>query len=201
MDDASAFLQSDGNDNTPQDARRPEAEWGPSDFDVRHRLSVAAIYAGPVAGAAWLRNWQASALLSVQSGYPFTPRVGFDNSNTGNVGNSFGFDRPNEVPAVNAPPDAVVYDGRAFVVAPPYSFGTAGRNSLRGPGLATLDAALIRGFHLGADRRVEARLEVYNALNRTNLGLPEGFVDRPTFGQSLSAREPRQVQIAVRFAF
>jgi hypothetical protein len=201
MDDASAFLQSEGNDNTPQDARRPEAEWGPSDFDVRHRLSLAAIYAVPGAAPRWLRNWQVSALLTVQSGYPFTPRVGFDNSNTGNVGGSFGFDWPDEVAAAGAPPDAVLYEGRAFVVAPPFTFGTAGRNILRGPSLATLDAALIHGFRVGADRRLEARFEIYNALNRTNLGLPESFVDRPTFGQSLSARAPREVQLALRFAF
>ena len=201
MDDASAFLQSEGNDNTPQDARRPEAEWGPSDFDVPHRLSLAAIYAVPDAAPRWLRNWQVSALLTVQSGYPFTPRVGFDNSNTGNVGGSFGFDRPDEVAVAEAPPEAVFYDGRAFAVAAPFTFGTAGRNILRGPSLATLDAALIRGFRVGGDRRLEARFEIYNALNRTNLGLPEGFVDRPTFGQSLSARAPREVQLALRFAF
>ena len=200
-DDASAFLQSEGNDNTPQDARRPEAEWGPSDYDVRHRLSLAAIYATPAESPAWLRDWQVSALVTVQSGYPFTPRVGFDNSNTGNVGGSFGYDRPDEVPPGAAPADVVVYDGRRFVVAAPYTFGSAGRNILRGPGLATLDAALIRGFRVGPDRRLEARVEVYNALNRANLGLPESFVDRPTFGRSLSARAPRQVQLAVRFTF
>jgi hypothetical protein len=59
---------------------------------------------------------------------------------------------------------------------------------------------LMRGFQFG-DRRLEARLEIYNAFNRTNLGLPDSFVDRPTFGQSLSARPPREVQLAVRFAF
>jgi hypothetical protein len=200
-DDASAFLQSEGNDNTPQDARRPEAEWGPSDFDVRQRLSLAAIYATPSAiDRGWLRDWQVSALLTVQSGYPFTPRVGFDNSNTGNVGGAFGFDRPDEIDPSAAPPGAVFYDGRAFVVAPTFTFGNAGRNILRGPGLATVDLAVMRGFRLG-NRRLETRLEVYNALNHTNLGLPDSFVDRPTFGRSLSARPPREVQLAVRFEF
>jgi hypothetical protein len=201
MDDASAFLQSEGNDNTPQDARRPKAEWGPSDFDVRHRLSLAAIYAVPSQVPVWLKDWQVSALVTAQSGYPFTPRVGFDNSNTGNVGGSFGYDRPDEVPLASAPPGAVTYGGRAFVIPTPYTFGSAGRNSLRGPGLVTLDAALVRSFQLGAERRLEARLEVYNALNRANLGLPESFVDRPTFGRSLTAGAPRQVQLAVRFTF
>ena len=202
LDDASAFLQSDGNDNTPQDARNPGAEWGPSDFDVRHRLSLAALYSLPAGiRSAWLRNWHFSALVAVQSGYPFTPRVGFDNSNTGNVGQSFGFDRPHEVPAATAPPDAVRYAGRAFVVAPPFTFGTAGRNILRGPGQATVDLAAARRFRIGAEEQVEARIEIYNALNRANFELPDSFVDRPTFGQSLAADPPRQVQLAVRFSF
>ena len=202
-DDTSAFLQSDGNDNTPQDPRNPGAEWGPSDFDVPHRLSLAALYAVPGGvRSAWLRNWHLSALVAVQSGYPFTPRVGFDNSNTGNIGGAFvGFDRPNEVPAAGAPPDAVFYDGRAFVIAPPFTFGTAGRNSLRGPAQATVDLAAARRFRVAAERQIEARVEVYNALNRANYGLPDSFVDRPTFGQSLAAGPPRQVQLAVRFSF
>ena len=54
----------------------------------------------------WARGWQASAIVAVQSGRPFTPRVGFDNSNTGNVGGSFGYDRPNEVDPSAAPADA-----------------------------------------------------------------------------------------------
>ncbi len=38
LDDTSAFLATDGDDNTPQNSRDFAAEWGPSDFDVRHRL-------------------------------------------------------------------------------------------------------------------------------------------------------------------
>ena len=104
IDDASAFLPSDGNDNTPQQGSNPAAERGLSDFDVRHRLSTAAVWVLPDQRDAGGRaGWQASAILAVQSGRPFTPRVGFDNSNTGNVGGSFGYDRPNEVdPAVRA---------------------------------------------------------------------------------------------------
>lgn len=201
-DDASAFLQSEGNDNTPQDARNPAAEWGPSDFDVPHRLSIGVVYAVPDGvRSAWLRNWHLSALMAVQSGYPFTPRVSFDNSNTGNVGGSFGFDRPNEVPAANAPPDAVFYDGRAFVIAPPFTFGSAGRNILRGPAQSSVDVAAARRFPVGRDRHIEARLEIYNLFNRANYELPDSFVDRPTFGQSLAAGPPRQLQVAVRVSF
>jgi hypothetical protein len=87
MDDASAFLASDGNDNTPQDSRNLAAEWGPSDFDVRHRF-VASLTWSPGAAhlAPFFRDWQLAALVTMQSGRPFTPRLSVDNSNTGNSG-------------------------------------------------------------------------------------------------------------------
>jgi hypothetical protein len=202
IDDASAFLQSDGNDNTPQQGSNPAAERGLSDFDVRHRLSTAVVWVFPDrARWSWAHGWQASAILALQSGRPFTPRIGFDNSNTGNVGGSFGYDRPNEVSPASAPAGAVRYGGRAFVVPPPYTFGNAGRNILTGPRFASLDASLSRVFNAGSARRIEARLEVYNALNRDNLALPDSFIDRPTFGQSLSAYPARQLQLVARFEF
>jgi hypothetical protein len=201
IDDASAFLQSDGNDNTPQQGSNPAAERGLSDFDARHRLSAAAVWVLPDGSRWWSRGWQLSAILAAQSGRPFTPRVGFDNSNTGNVGGAFGYDRPNEVDSATASPGVVRYGGRAFVIGPPYTFGNAGRNILTGPAFASLDASVGRLFRLGGERRLETRLEVYNALNRQNLGLPDGFVDRPTFGQSVSAYPARHVQLVARFEF
>lgn len=148
---------------------------------------------------AWGRDWQVSALLSVQSGRPFTPRVTSDNSNTGNLGGQFGYDRPDQVPL--GTPGAVTYSGRAFHIAPAFTFGSAGRNILIGPASASLDLAVAKMTRLGGSRRLEARAEIYNLLNRTNLGLPDSFVDHPTFGQSLSAGAGRMAQVAVRFAF
>lgn len=199
LDDASGFLASDGNDNTPQNSARPDLERGLSDFDVRHRAVLAAIWEIPSAGHAWGRAWQLSALLTLQSGRPFTPRVSSDNSNTGNLGGQFGYDRPDEV--APGTPGAVTYEGRAFVIAEPFTFGNAGRNILTGPGFASLDLAASKGVTLGGRRRLDLRAEVYNVLNRTNLDLPDSFVDRPTFGQSLSARPGRLAQLAVRVSF
>ena len=142
MDDASAFLATDGDDNTPQDSRNLAAEWGPSDYDVRHRLVVPGMYDRRAARLAPLRNWQFGAVLAAQSGRPFTPRVSFDNSNTGNVGGgTFAYDRPNVVTGSRRPARArCPMAGRPSSIAPQYTFGNAGRNSLTGPGYVTLDA-------------------------------------------------------------
>jgi hypothetical protein len=206
MDDTSAFLATDGDDNTPQNSRDLRAEWGPSDFDVRQRF----VFTGSVAtpeNHLWhvLRRWQASVVFIAQSGRPFTPRVSFDNSNTGNVGGgTFAYDRPNVVFVSSTslpPPGSRTYRGRTFVVASQYTFGTAGRNSLVGPGYGTLDAMISRRLLLPRRRQLSLRLELFNALNRRNLQLPDSFVDRPTFGQSLAAFAPRQLQLAARFTF
>src|SRR5207244_5077136 len=93
-----------------------------------------------------LRHWQASAVVTAQSGRPFTPRVSFDNSNTGNVGGgTFAYDRPNVV-TVTPPADArvVSYGGQNFAIAPRFTFGNAGRDSLYGPAYATVDAMVSR---------------------------------------------------------
>jgi hypothetical protein len=200
MDNTSAFLATDGDDNTPQDSRNLAAEWGPSDFDVRNRLILTGIFSTPDTAPLWLRHWQASALFTTMSGRPFTPRVSFDNSNTGNVGGgTFAYDRPNIAPA--GTPGAVSYNGQYFVIAPQYTFGNAGRNSLVGPGYATLDMMVSRQVSAGGRRVVSLRLEVFNALNRKNLQLPDSFVDHATFGQSLAAYPPRQAQLVARFTF
>jgi hypothetical protein len=204
-DDTSAFLATDGDDNTPQNSRDFAAEWGPSDFDVRHRLVASATWNVPVrdTAPAAFRHWQVSGILTAQSGRPFTPRVSIDNSNTGNTGGgTFAYDRPNLVTG-QVPPGARTgtYDGQVFAVAPQYTFGNAGRNSLTGPGYASLDLSVSKRMALGVSRALELRLEVFNALSRSNLQLPDSFVDRPTFGQSLSALPARQAQLAARVSF
>lgn len=207
MDDASAFLASDGNDNTPQDSRNLSAEWGRSDFDVRHRAVVSLTWTAEGESLpAWLRHWQLSALWTAQSGRPFTPRLSVDNSNTGNTGGAtFASDRPNVLVGPAAPGQVTYAFGEAtFVMPARYTFGNAGRNILTGPGYAALDALVSRRMDLGGaggHRAIELRLEGFNILNRRNAQLPDSFIDHATFGQSLATFSPRQMQLAVRFVF
>lgn len=198
FDDASAFLATDGNDNTPQDSRNLAAEWGPSDFDVRHRAVVSVIWTP--AARAWLwRDWQVAALVSAQSGRPFTPRLSTDNSNTGNTGGAtFASDRPDVVPVGHG---LAAFGGAGFAIPARYTFGTAGRNSLRGPGSLSVDVSVGRRWTRGDRRTLDVRLEAFNVFDRRNGALPDSFVDHATFGQSLSAAPGRQWQIVGRLGF
>src|SRR5207245_6234282 len=135
--------------NFPQDSRNFRAERALSSFDMRHRFTAAWVYNLP-GRAWWLRNFGLRAILAAQTGQPFTPILRADNSNTGNTGGIFGSDRPDLLrnPALANRSPEHWFDTSAFAIAAPYHFGNAGRNIVRGPGLATFDVALGRRFRL-----------------------------------------------------
>ena len=141
-----------------------------------------------------------SALATAQSGRPFTPRVSTDNSNTGNLGGQFGYDRPNEVAHAHCG-HRQLRGSRVRDCADATPSATRAGTSSIGPSFVSIDTAVVRTVGLGGPRRLELRVEIYNLLNRTNLDLPDSFVDRPTFGQSLSADRGRLAQLAARFLF
>ena len=203
IDDTSAFLGVAGDKNFPQNSHNYRAEHGLSSFDTTHRAVVAYVYDLPFHNAI-LRNFESAAIITAQSGQPFTPVLQFDNSNTGNTGGTFGSDRPNVIgnPSLANPSAAMWFNTAAFAVAPPYTFGSAGRNILRGPGLSSVDLSLSRRFRLTERTGIAFDAQAFNMLNRENLNLPNAFADNPaTFGKIFSARSPRQVQLALRFSF
>lgn len=73
---------------------------------------------------------------------------------------------------------------------------------VRGPGYAVLDLSLLKNVSLRGSRRVQFRLESYNALNRANLQNPNTSVTSSALG-TITAQNglPRQLQIAVKVSF
>jgi hypothetical protein len=211
-DDASGFFPSAGDPNFPQDSNDPAAEWGRSAFDVRHRLSVSFSYDLPVgrhATGAWRAvagDWQLTGVATLQSGRPFTVALPqeLDNSNTGRSSLGFGSnDRPSQIgdPRLDSPSPDRWFDVAAFVLPPYGSFGSAGRNTVEGPGYANLNLALLKHVALGRGGRLQLRAEAFNVLNRANFNQPDNFFGSPTFGQVLSADSPRRIQLGARILF
>lgn len=217
-DDASGFFTSAGDPNFPQDSLNPGAERGRSAFDVRHRVSVGVSYAlpfGPEARwatdgwiAALLSDLELHAVVTVQSGRPFTVVLHADveNSNTGRSNLGFGYnDRPNVAgdPSLDAPTEGRWFDTAAYSLPPFGSFGNAGRNVLEGPGYRNLNAALVKLVRLGplGSTAIQLRLEAFNLFNRAHLDLPDAVFGSPTFGRVLSAQAPRRFQAGVKVLF
>jgi hypothetical protein len=185
------------------------AEKGPG-CDVRHRFVASIVYDIPALGQSrrirtLTRNWRVSTLYQVQSGFPFTVSVYGDTANAGTVVGE------NPIRA-NATGQPVFGPGTrnttewlnpaAFATPAAYTFGNLGRNTVYGPGMQTMDLALTRDFTLAERLRLEMRGEAYNALNHSNWGTPNRFVNTPQFGSITEASTPgREFQLSARILF
>jgi hypothetical protein len=68
--------------------------------------------------------------------------------------------------------------------------------------METLDVSILRGFALTERLRLEARGEFFNALNHTNLGTPNRFVNTAGFGSITEVTTPgREIQVSGRLSF
>jgi hypothetical protein len=193
----------------PQNDSDLNAEKGPG-CDVRHRFALSAVYAIPAyRREAWTRlltqNWNLSTIYQVQTGMPFTISVFGDTANSGTVlgenpvrANTTG--QPIFGPGTHTA--AEWFNPAAFATPPAYTFGDVGRNSVYGPGMQTMDVALVRAFRLSEKMNFQFRAEAFNALNKTNLGTPNRFVNEPQFGTITMAMTPgREIQLSARVSF
>jgi hypothetical protein len=94
------------------------------------------------------------------------------------------------------------FNPAAFAVPAAFTFGNLGRNTVYGPGLQTLDLALHREFRISERAKLQLRAELFNALNQTNLGAPNRFVNTPQFGTiTEAATSGRETQLNARITF
>ena len=100
---------------------------------------------------------------------------------------------------------AEYFDITRFAEPAPGTYGTVGRNALRGPGYANMDASLVRGFplrFLGEAGRFELRLDAFNLFNRPNFGQPDTGLTSSTFGQlTYTIGNARLLQVAAKIVF
>jgi hypothetical protein len=89
----------------------------------------------------------------------------------------------------------------AFVLPLPGQFGTAGRNTIPGPGLVALNASFGRGFGLGERRNLEFRFDATNVLNQVSISTFGTTLNSATYGLPLSAASMRSVALTLRFRF
>jgi hypothetical protein len=193
----------------PQDNRNLNLEKGPG-CDVRHRFALSSVYDIPAfRWPGWVRlitqDWHLSTIYQVQSGMPFTISVFGDTANSGTVlgenpirANVTG--QPLFGPGTHTA--AQWFNPAAFAAPPAFRYGNAGRNSVYGPPMQTLDFALARAFRISERTNFLFRAEAFNALNKVNLGTPNRFVNTPQFGTITMAMTPgREIQLSARVSF
>jgi hypothetical protein len=200
--------------------RDPSRDWGPSALNAPHQFTASFRYQLPFGhNQMWMNGmspvadkifggWQVNGIVTLLSGFPFTPVVGSNRSGDGDIRNP---DRPNANPAFSGPvilgdPNGW-FDPHAFSLPTIGTWGNMGRGTFLGPGMATADLSLFKNIPLNDRTSLQVRAEAFNALNRTNFGSPNptvfaGASVSPTAGLITdTATTSRQIQFGMKLIF
>jgi hypothetical protein len=186
---------------------------GYCDADRRQNFSVTAgasmrRFEQPVARAI-LSDWRLVGSLRMLAGPWLTITTGSDRALNGNVFGA-GTQRVNQVDGVSPyGNDSIdpLTGGRRFLTSAAFTqpafgtYGTIGRNGIRGIATKNLDLALSRPFRLSNSQSIEVRLEAFNALNWFQWTQPNTNLSSSQFGLITSAGDPRIVQLALKYGF
>ena len=83
-----------------------------------------------------------------------------------------------------------------------FTYGTLGRNVLRGPGSINTDLTLAKHLIFFREKlNTELRLDAFNVFNHANFSNPDTNINSSLFGQVSGTNGPRILQIALHFKF
>lgn len=214
----------------PQDFFNYHNEWSRSVFDRPHRVTFNYTYNIP-----WIRSgpailehifggWRWSGFTEMQSGQPFTIKLGVDALGNGSTAGARPDYNPNGIlikdpVTTNLRTFVIPLDGTGIVTAPHVTSssgvvtflknsmptgGTLGRNTFRGPGYANFNMSLGKRITLPSERTLEVRGDFINVFNHDNFPNPEGNMTNANFGKWNTARlltDARQVIIGAKLSF
>jgi hypothetical protein len=210
--DFGAWFTGENSNTLNQEFFDLRADRGPTAFDLTHFFSVGFVYSLPEARTInnrtfhhVLGGWQLSGIFRANSGLPVT--VVQSSSRPGDRTDFVGggpvilSDYRRTLQYLNP----AVF--RLIPVSPgsgaPVRPGNVGRNSIREPGLWNLDFSFGKSFPvpIAEAGRLQLRADWFNGFNHTNLsGLRTNLNDR-FFGQLLSTRGARVIQVAASINF
>jgi len=152
-------------------------------------------------GGMILGNWQATGILTVETGTPIVIAAPSQTQLPGVSSYAVRTKNPN-LPSGQRSLNEW-FDTTAFGVAPLYTLGTDSRTqpNLFTPGVGNLALALSRSQPIRENVRLQFRAEMYNATNHTNFSGPSNSVTSANFGQITSAAGGRTVTLALRLSF
>jgi hypothetical protein len=221
LDDTSG-IRTQSSQLFPQSDLCISCEYGPSDFDVRHRVVASFIYDLPVGqGRMWapsskivnavIGGWEFSTLGTLQTGRPYNMRYVDNNADTNTISGGTYATRPNYVsgqsfltshPTVG---DLGQWVNPAAWQEPAGGFlGDTSRNMLYGPGVENFDMSIDKNFNMPFNERhqFQIRLDAFNALNHTDFNTPTNDWKSSSGGKiTSSALNARELQLGARYTF
>jgi hypothetical protein len=201
-----------GTGSSVRDSYNLAAERSVDTTDIPHSLVVNYIYAlpfgkGRTLGGNWntpvnavLGGWQLTGIFNAKSGFPLS--ISPAQNNTDSFG---GNQRPNLV-GNPVPANQNIHnwiDAAAFTQPAAFTFGDSPRNlaNLRSPRYVDWDMGIQKWWDFSEAKRLQFRLEMFNALNHPNFFAPDTNLGDSAFGTISQAYPARDVQAALKFYF
>ncbi len=202
----------------PQNTYNLREDYGRATLDRRHVFSLNYIYELPFftnqqgfVGKV-LGGWQASGIISLQSGLPFTVTTSsFDPAGFGFIPALVAGGRPNVTcdPNEGAPgTQQQFFNTGCFTPNPATTAtnisntaGNAGRGIINGPGTQRVDFTMTKNFRFTESVRLQLRGEAFNIFNHTNFRTIGTNITLATFGTVTAVRDPRTIQLGAKLYF
>lgn len=164
-----------------------------SDFDARNNFAFNSTlnlpfgpgkaYGSGLTGvkAQLAEGWQLGLILKAASGSPVTATD--SSANWSRSGVTSRIERPDLSPGKSNNPTLGSpdqwFDPTAFAVQTLGFYGNAGRNTIIGPGILSVDFSTLKDTavpKISEQFRIQFRAEFFNVLNRANFGIPNGAI-------------------------
>src|SRR5438552_16698347 len=195
-----------------QNAYNPRGDYGPSEFDVRHRFVLSGFYQLPFKGNRLVDGWEVGTVFQAQTGNPLNPTLAINPGvsltvrpgltgpihTTGNPAGWFSNKSVFVSPCAPAVPPAL----------PTCHPGNLSRDAVTGPNFINTDISVLKDTKLTEKVTVQFRTEMFDVFNHPNFGNPVLTTTNAVFGQVQSTRFPtgdfgsaRQIQFALKLLF
>ena len=148
------------------------ADKGNCGFDIRHNLTVNAVYMLPFHKNRFVSGWQLTGIESFRTGVPYSILTGFDRAL---LQNNFDQVRPNYIAGCDVTAGQNVnrwFNPACFSLQPVGTIGNLGRNTGTAPGYVSTDFAVLKETVLKERLRLQFRAELFNIFNHANFGVP-----------------------------
>ena len=158
-------------------------------------------------------GWEFSGITTAQSGFPMSIGAGGNTASvfgggqhadltgqpfkTGHCGGSSG------VPVIPVGTKYCFFNPAAFAAPADFTFGNAPRyfSNLRAPGYVDEDLTLGKWFHFTEKLRLQFAVQMFNAFNHPNFGIPNSGVGSPNMGLSSGTQGARQMQGVLKLTY
>ncbi|MFZ0302643.1 MAG: carboxypeptidase-like regulatory domain-containing protein [Terracidiphilus sp.] len=203
-----------------------KADWSVDGEDIPQSLVLNYVYELPFgrgkkfggnmnrAVDAAVGGWQVNGITSVQSGFPMS--IGPNgNSSTVYGGNqhvnltgapfksgSCGAGTAGN-PSIPVGTKYCFFNPAAFTPPPAYTFGNGPRyySNLRAPRYVDEDLTVAKWFNLAERFRLQVAVQMFNAFNHPNFGIPDSGAGDPTMGESSSTQGAREMQGVLKITY